>query len=376
MSSHSRSSVTLFSLLGALLGAQLPPAQAAAQPADPLAPATPAAEAPADPISDPATPPPPPTAADTSDPAPADSPTDAPTDEAGPTHSRRPDGSVDTADVTQSGLLSDEQVLTEEAYGVETVRRGTDPYEDPNKRYFFLGGFYRHHFIPSGMVEIFVQESPSISNPQAGLELTIRRDSFEIIASAWYADFTTEGPFLANGDPPDDVEIIDSNLRTVMVGATFLWSTMFNDYIGLEYGLGLGVGYVFGDLVRTEAYPSNNGGFAACTTPPAGGTAGDAQPGDSIDVSRSNGLGIADYCQPAIGTPPPISNEDGERGAHYGVVARKWFDGGSVPNLWFRLAPQISLRIKPIHQLVIRADVGFDIFSGIYVGAGLGIGLN
>ena len=72
----------------------------------------------------------------------------------------------------------------------------------------------------------------------------------------------------------------------------------------------------------------------------------------------------------------PLTNEDGEEGAHYGVIARQWFDGGSVPNLWFRLAPQISLRIKPIHQLVIRADVGFDIFSGIYVGGGIAIGVN
>lgn len=358
------------SLVLCVLGVASTPARTFAQPAtgdQPADPATPATE-PADP-ADPASPPPPPPAGegDTGDGTTPFAPTET---------SRRPDGSVDTADVTQSGILSDEQVLTEQAYGVETVRRGTDPYEDPNKRYFFLGGFYHHHFIPAGMIELFVQEAPSVANPQAGIELTIRRDSFEIIASAWYADFTTVGPFLANGDPPDDVEIIDSNLRAVMVGTTFMWSTMFNDYIGLEYGLGLGVGYVFGDLVRTEAYPSENGGFAACTTPPAGGTPGGAQPGDSIDLGRSNGLGIQDYCQPAIGTPPPISNEDGEEGAHYGVIARQWFDGGSVPNLWFRLAPQISLRVKPIHQLVIRADVGFDIFSGIYVGGGLAIGVN
>ena len=72
----------------------------------------------------------------------------------------------------------------------------------------------------------------------------------------------------------------------------------------------------------------------------------------------------------------PITNQDGEEGAHYGVQARQWFDGGSVPNLWFRLAPQISLRFKPIHQIVIRADVGFDLFSGIFVGGALQFGLN
>lgn len=339
--------------------------------AQPPAGEAPAAD-PADPVSDPADPatppPPPPAGTDTSDGTTPFAPTET---------SRRPDGSVDTADVTQSGIISDEQVLTEQHLGVETVRRGTDPYEDPNKRYFFLGGFYHHHFIPSGMIELFVQEAPAVANPQAGIELTIRRDSFEVIASAWYADFTTVGPFLANGDPPVDVEIIDSNLRAVMAGATMLWSTMFNDYIGLEYGLGLGVGYVFGDLIRTEAYPSErDGGFNPCTTPITGGGYGGAQPGDTVDTGRSNGADIQDYCNQAIGTPAPITNQDGEEGAHYGIVARQWFDGGSVPNLWFRLAPQISLRIKPIHQLVIRADVGFDIFSGIYFGGGIAIGVN
>jgi hypothetical protein len=358
------------SLVLCVLGVAATPLGVSAQAAAGETPGTDPASPEAGP-SDPATPPPPPPAGegDTGDGTTPFAPTET---------TRRPDGSVDTADVTQSGIISDEQVLTEQAYGVETVRRGTDPYEDPNKRYYFLGGFYRHHFIPAGMIELFVQEAPSVANPQAGIELTIRRDSFEIIASAWYADFTTVGPFLANGDPPDDVEIIDSNLRAVLVGTTFLWSTMFNDYIGLEYGLGLGVGYVFGDMIRTEAYPSENGGFAACTTPVVGGGPGGAQPGDSIDFARSNGLGIAGYCQGAMGDPgnEPITNEDGEEGAHYGVIARQWFDGGSVPNLWFRLAPQISLRIKPIHQLVIRADVGFDIFSGIYVGGGIAIGVN
>ena len=199
------------SLVLCVLGVASTPARTLAQPAtgdQPAAdPAAPASE-PADPAGPPSQPPP--VEGDTAE------TTATPT--ADP--NRRPDGSVDTADVTQSGIISDEQVLTEQHLGVETVRRGTDPYEDPNKRYFFLGGFYHHHFIPSGMIELFVQEAPAVANPQAGIELTIRRDSFEVIASAWYADFTTVGPFLANGDPPVDVEIIDSNLRAVMAGAT------------------------------------------------------------------------------------------------------------------------------------------------------------
>ena len=293
---------------------------------------------------------------------------------------RRADPGTDTADVTSSGLMSDEQTITEEQLGVETVRRGTDPYEDPNKRYIFLGGFYRHHWIPASIVELFVQSSPSANNPQFGAELTLRKDGFEIVISGYYAQFDVEGPFLANGDPITDMEIIDSNLSAAFAGVTFMWSRMFNDYIGIQFGLGLGAGYVFGDLVRTEAYPSAAGGWRPCVTPTAGGLPGSEQPGDSVDFSRSNGRSIQDYCQPATddtgGTNPPVTNEDGEEGAHYGVTARRWTGGGSVPNVYFRLAPQISIRFKPIHQLVFRIDGGFDIFSGAYVGGAVGIGLN
>jgi hypothetical protein len=48
-----------------------------------------------------------------------------------------------------------------------------------------------------------------------------------------------------------------------------------------------------------------------------------------------------------------------------------------VPNLWFRAAlPHLALRFKPIRQMVIRVDGGFDVFSGFFVGGSVGVGLN
>lgn len=299
-------------------------------------------------------------------------------DEVDPTHTRRPDDGRDMGDVTESGLLSDEQVLTQQELGVETVRRGTDPYEDPDNRYFYLGGFFHYHILPAGIIELFVQEAFTVTNPQFGLEFTIRKDGFEVVVGAWYADFRTEGGFLANGDPITDLEYIDSNLRAAFVGATFLWSTMFNDYIGLQYGLGVGIGYVFGDLIRTEGYPSQNSGWQPCQQPASRGIA--EQPGRPFDMAHPSGAPLGEFCQDPIppdgSTTVPQTNLDGEEGAHYNVEARNWFDGGSVPNFYFRLAPQISLRFKPIHQIVIRADVGFDIFSGVFFGGALMVGLN
>lgn len=287
---------------------------------------------------------------------------------------------IDNTNPETSHLLGDQQAMTEEKLGVQHVRSGTDPYEDPHKRYLFLGAFYRHFFIPSGIFKLFVDEAPSVNGPQPGIEFSVRKKGFEILASAFYSDFGTTGPYRSKGDGLDETEIIHSKLKVVYGGVTFLWSTMFSKYIGLQYGVGLGVGVVLGDLIRTEAYPTVGGGYAACQTPTAGGQPGTARPGKPFDPTRVPAFGdVSDWCNPAVATrpgdPPPISNRDGQSGAHYGVKARRWSSGGSVPNVWFRAAPQLSLRIKPIHQLVIRVDTGFDVFSGVFVGGAIQVGL-
>jgi len=255
----------------------------------------------------------------------------------------------------------------------ETEHHG-GPYEDPEETYFFLGGFYRHTWIPSWMTETFVQRAPDIDNPQFGLEFSVRKDRFEVIYSAYYADFSAYGPYLANGDPIDQMEIIDSNLWAAMAGVTFLWSSGFSDWFAIEGGIGLGVGYVGGNLWRTEAYPNQNGGWTACQAPTAPNTPGSTQPGEPFDPTRDPALTTSDaYCGAAL-APGQISDADGQDGEHYGVKARRWTGGGSVPNVWFRAALQLSLRFKPAHGVVIRADGGFDLFSGFFAGGAFQVG--
>jgi hypothetical protein len=46
-----------------------------------------------------------------------------------------------------------------------------------------------------------------------------------------------------------------------------------------------------------------------------------------------------------------------------------------VPNVWFRFAPQLALRFKPIKQLMIRVIGGFDFGSvAPFVGGSLNFG--
>lgn len=244
---------------------------------------------------------------------------------------------ADPGDPAQSGLLSDEQVVAENELGVDEERSSTDPFEEPSETYMFLGAFYRHTWTPSFILNIFTDESTPANNSSFGLEFTYRKDNFDIITSVYYQGYGVDGPFLGSGDADTETEIINSDLFGIMVSVDLMWGTQFNDIVGIQYGIGLGIGALLGDLRRTEAFRNGNGDWEACTGPD--GTA---------------------FCDDVDG--------DGDL-MGVGGIASKWFDGGSVPNLYFRFAiPHLAVRIKPIKQLMIRVDGGFDLFSGFFTG--------
>jgi hypothetical protein len=269
-----------------------------------------------------------------------------------------PDSGSGMAAPSPSGdtSLGDDQALMEERVGVETARDSTDPYEDPHEGYYFVGAFFRHIFVPDFILKLFTDEAPGSNNTGAGIQLTYRKDNFDIVGSLWFAEWSINGPFRGSGDPDTDTEWIDSNLWTVMINATFLWSTPFNDIFALEYGVGLGVGLVIGDLHRTEAYPSagpddpnvpRRGGYSPCSGPgdPAGGF----------------------YCEPGSGTRANPAESCGDGTGHY-CKEQQWSGGGDVPNVvpWLAI-PHLALRIKPIKQLMMRVEGGFGL--GFFVGA-------
>lgn len=277
-----------------------------------------------------------------SDPGPADT-GDPAADPLGPEAAASAEP-VDTTDPENSGRIDDEQALAEDESDVDPDQRSaTDPFEEEHTQYFFLGIFYRHTWTPKFLISLFTDEQTPADNPAAGLELTIRKDNFEIVASLWYQAYFVNGPFRGNGDTIGETEFIDSELKAAFIGAAFLWSTMFTDWIGLEYGLDIGIGGVWGDLHRNEAYestaPGSVGGWAACAGP------GNPVGGDRCDAT----------------------------GGNYGVEP-SWIDGGSRPLVYARLAPHLAIRIKPIHQLVFRIDGGFDLFSGFFVGGAAAFG--
>jgi len=309
-------------------------------------------------------------------PAPATTPSPAPTS-AGASDADA-DADLEGSELGRSGVLGDEQTLYEERYGYGDLPDHRSPHELPDHSYWSFGFGYRHSFAPRGVIELFSALGPSgVQVPQYQFEIDRRRNGVDLITAIYYADYSFTGPFRGNGDSVDETEIIRSNLRTFGASVSMLWSSNFSDVVALQYGFDFGLGVLFGSVKRTEAYPSNGGphthdGWAPCVGPTSAGAAGTAQSTDAFDDLRYPTMNTASsFC----GVPSDASaaggytDPDQRNGEQYGVTARGLFHGGKVPPFSVRAAPRLSLRIKPIRQLVLRFDAGFDFGSGVFLGA-------
>ena len=213
------------------------------------------------------------------------------------------------------------------------------PHEREGQSYYFLGARFRMIFAPIWLQELFVKvpglrENASGVNPAFGAEFVYRKDNFDIILALWYAGYRN-GPtvYVGKDEPIFAADWTENGLNggagglgVLFLSAEILWSAPINDMIAFVYGAAIGVGYVLGELRRTEAYNTamdGSGTWGRCNGP-----------GDPVASSPF-------WCEP---------------GGSYGVR------DASVPVVipWIAL-PQIGFRIKPHRNFVIRIDGGFGI---------------
>lgn len=143
--------------------------------------------------------------------------------------------------------------------------------EPPEMRFWMVGARWRMIMVPDWLLDAFMDfpangiQPPSVTiNQAAGIEFTTRKNRFSITGAVWWAGYNSN-VFIANeagttGDP----EYIESSINLLMFTVDFVHSYMFNDWIGITYGAGLGLGVkLAGGLERNEAY-RDEGEFARC----------------------------------------------------------------------------------------------------------------
>ena len=285
------------------------------------------------------------------------------------------DPADEPASVAGAHELNDDQAVTEERVGVEHTDE-FDPIERPDTDYFFFGAFARGVIVPEFIQSIFVQTEAGQGsggtplNMGAGAYFNYRRNGFNITAEAWYLGFGTSAYYHGIGAADTEYEHIQSTMGAIFGSFLFGWSFDVTNWFAIDLGFGLGFGGLVGNLTRDEAYrDSSTRTLRTCSGPAMPATAeGYCEPG--VEVRDAAGRIPDDQ---AGGTYQSLRTGDPTIDGRNGP--NPWyFGGGGVPPMFFWLdLPRVGIRIKPIHQVQIRIDGGYNLY-GFNFGGSLGYG--
>lgn len=220
--------------------------------------------------------------------------------------------------------------------------RGSGIYEDPETTYLFAGVRYRLQMVPQAVQNWFAEGGETLWVHTPGVEFAVRQDRFEYNIFAMLGMYSmTDVPFKGNSDVELAWETITADYNVLFLGTDLMWSTKdFTPGLAFTYGAGIGLGIVFGEMTRTQAYPDGSGSYAPCT-----------------GVGNPN----LQYCD-------NINN-------HYdGYVEPSWADGGSSPLVFPWIAGQVGLRYKAHRNFVGRLEAGITVTS-VFFGLGADYGL-
>jgi hypothetical protein len=223
------------------------------------------------------------------------------------------------------------------------------PLEEKGKTYYFVGLRYRGIVVPQFIEGLFATGGRTVYVNGVGPEFAIRKDGFEYNLSPWLAFYNMDDTgFRGNSDPETAWELVKANITMLYLTSDFLWSHSFTPSFAVNYGLGAGLGFVFGSLYRTQSYPT--------------------VPGQNPD----------NYSKCVGPSNPPIVGPDGsqycDNTGHFGSAEPSWANGGSKPILFPWLVVQTGVRYKFNRNIVARLDIGFGT-SGFFFGLGGDYGL-
>jgi hypothetical protein len=210
-----------------------------------------------------------------------------------------------------------------EGEGAQDAGPADDEAAPTGKPSWWVGAYLDGVWVPGFMLGLFLDGPPTVGNAAFGAQVTHRNeDGFSWVLGLGYAGYGFEGPFQKTGDPDEDTELFS-----------------------FEYGIGLDLGIVTGELERTEAYRTPSGQYAACLGP-----------GIPLAIAASG----VPYCEQPTRNGVPIAgtNTYDEFGAHYGVIEERVPPVAILPAL-----PQIALRFTPIRNVAVKLEASYGIFQ-------------
>jgi len=153
--------------------------------------------------------------------------------------------------------------------GAATTPTASEDVDDPNATHWGVGLRLRYTFIPTGMIELFVERAEGgFSHPGFGVEAIRRKGDFEIAFGFEYENLSGNPGYWIDkneaipADEPDYLEY--KNFSWFTLDASFIWHAKLAEMVSLRYGAGLGLGIIRGDVLRSDARCTTSD-LASCT---------------------------------------------------------------------------------------------------------------
>jgi len=155
---------------------------------------------------------------------------------------------------------------------------------DAPKTKWGVGFRVRNVRVPKGLLELFVDRAAgSISTVGFGGEVTKRSGNMELILGFEYEQLIPNNGspsdcvrnpagciWVDKGDqlPQDEPDLVKfDGFGWFTIDFTFAWRNQFNKMFALRYGAGIGLGFVLGDILRTD-YRCTTAEVTSCSQSP------------------------------------------------------------------------------------------------------------
>ncbi len=121
---------------------------------------------------------------------------------------------------------------------------------------FGLSARGRYVTVPSWFLGLFTEENSPLHTGGFILEGFRRKENFDIAVGVGYQNMSPpDGNWLGKTkDPSVDTDLVQvKGMSLISLEVSFVWNTWLNEYFGVYYGAGLGLGILTGKVLRTSA---------------------------------------------------------------------------------------------------------------------------
>jgi hypothetical protein len=128
----------------------------------------------------------------------------------------------------------------------------------PNTPHWGIGARLRYVFLPTAVINLFVDHSTPLSAMSFALEAVRRKGDLDVVISLDYTQGSPpDGLYLEQGDDPnqpgqapDWTEFDGVGLLSLDV--SFIWHANLHRMVQFRYGAGVGIGLVTGTIYQTD----------------------------------------------------------------------------------------------------------------------------